>query len=81
MEKLQSAIKWYLQTAMLIGVPVLFIVLMLGTQKMLFTATCYTAGFRCEYAFGATDAMTSFMSDLVGANPNVDIVAVPKNKR
>lgn len=80
MERLQSAIKWYLQTAMLIGVPVLFIVLMLGTQKMIFTATCYTAGFRCEYAFGATDAMTSFMSELVSSNPNVDIVASPRRK-
>ena len=80
MEKLQSAIKWYLQTAMLIGVPVLFIVLMLGAQKMLFTATCYTAGFRCEYAFGATDAMTSFMSELVSSNPNVDIVTSPRKR-
>ena len=80
MERLQSAIKWYLQTAMLIGVPVLFIVLMLGTQKMIFTATCYTAGFRCEYEFGETDAMTSFMSELVSSNPNVDIVASPRRK-
>lgn len=78
MEKLQNFLGWYGFTAKLIGIPVLFVVLFLGVQKFIFTSTCMIAGFRCEYSFGATDAMTEFMGELLSANKNMDIVAKPR---
>lgn len=74
-EKLNTLWIWYKQTAMLLGMPVLFIILSMGAQRLFFTATCQTVGVKCEYAFGATDAMTNYMSELLEHNPGMDIVA------
>lgn len=77
----KSFMRWYYQTAALVGIPLLFLLLAIGVQKFFFTLTCTTASFRCEYSIGATDAMAQYMGDLLTANPNVDIVAEPKSKR
>lgn len=74
MERFRSFWLWYTQTAMLIGIPILLILLSMGTQKLLFTATCQIAGYKCEYSIGATDAMAEYMGELLGANPGMDIV-------
>ena len=75
MQKIQTFWLWYKQTAMLLGIPILMILLSIGLQKMFFTATCQIAGFKCEYSIGASEALVSYMGDLVASNPGVDIVA------
>ena len=79
-DKAKVATKWYWQTSALIGVPVLMILLLIGSQKVLFTGTCHLVGWRCEYALGATDAMTDFMGQLLTSNQGMDIVTRPRNK-
>jgi ABC-type xylose transport system permease subunit len=81
MERVKTIMTWYWQTSALVGVPVVFLLLVVGLQKFTFTATCHTIGWRCEYAIGATDAMAAYMGDLIAANPGYDIVAEPTNKR
>lgn len=78
--KFAGAWKWFLQTSTIVGVPVTFILGVMAAQNVLFTITCQTAGWRCEYSIGATDAMVEYMGQLVAANPNVDIVAKPRKK-
>lgn len=75
MEGMKKFWIWYRQTSMILGVPVLMIVLFIGFQKVLFTGTCQTVGWRCEYSLGATDAMAEYMGDLLASNPGTEIVA------
>lgn len=63
---------------MLVGAPILLFLVFLGVQKFFFTFTCQVAGFRCEYALGASDAMMEYMGQLVSSNPGVDIVTKPR---
>jgi ribose/xylose/arabinose/galactoside ABC-type transport system permease subunit len=77
---MKTFFRWYYQTAALVGIPITFLLLMLGAQKFLFTLTCTTAGYRCEYAIGATSAMAEYMADLVADNPGMDIVAKPSKR-
>lgn len=81
MTSMKTFLKWYYQTAALVGIPVVFLLLMIGLQKFVFTLTCTTAGYRCEFALGATDAMTAYMGDLLMANPDMDIVAKPSKRK
>jgi hypothetical protein len=80
MDKIKIAWKWYVQTSALVGIPVVFLLLTIGIQKFVFTATCQLAGYQCEYAIGATDAMTEYMGDLLASNPGKDIVVQPRRK-
>lgn len=73
--KIKSFWLWFKQTSTLLGMPLLVILLCVGLQKLIFTFTCQTAGFKCEYSFGATDALAQYMGELVASNPGVDIVA------
>lgn len=79
MERIKSFCLWYKQTSTLLGIPVLMILLFMGFQKVLFTTTCQTAGYKCEYAIGATDAMAQYMGDLL-ASSQMDVVATPRKK-
>lgn len=81
MMNVKTFLRWYYQTAALVGIPVVFLLLMMGAQKFLFTLTCTTAGYRCEYALGATDAMAQYMGDLLMSNPDMEIVSKPTGKR
>lgn len=81
MTSMKTFLRWYYQTAALIGIPITFLLLMIGAQKFLFTLTCTTAGYRCEYALGATDAMAEYMSELVASNDGMDIVAKPRQRK
>lgn len=81
MTSMKTFFRWYYQTAALVGIPVVFLLLMMGAQKFLFTLTCTTAGYRCEYAIGATDAMAQYMGDLLSSNPDMEIVSKPTTKR
>lgn len=69
---------WYRQTSTILGIPTLFALLFLGFQKFVFTATCMTASWKCEYALGADMAMAQYMGELLAANPGTEIVAKPK---
>ena len=79
-EKLINTFVWFKQTSTLVGMPVLFILVTMGVQKFFFTTTCYTVGWRCEYSFGATDAMASYMGELLASNPGMDIVTKPRRR-
>lgn len=75
-----GAWRWFRVTSTLVGMPVVFLLVVLGSQKFFFSATCYTAGWRCEYAIGATDGMVEYMGELLDANPDVDIVAKTRKR-
>lgn len=81
MTSIKTFLRWYYQTAALIGIPITFLLLMMGAQKFVFTLTCTTAGYQCEYALGATDAMAEYMSELVASNNEMDIVAKPRTRK
>lgn len=77
---IKSICKWYYQTSAIVGIPLLFLLLLWGTQKFVFTLTCSTSGYQCEHAIGATDVMAGYMSEMLDSNPNMDLVAKPKRK-
>lgn len=81
MERLRTFMKWYLQTSCLVGIPVVFLLLVMGFEKFFFTATCTLASYRCEYAIGATDAMAEYMGDLLASNSERDLVSVPRDRK
>lgn len=58
---------WFRQTSTLVGIPVMFLLVVMGAQKFLFTATCQMVGYRCEYAIGASDAVHDYIDDLLAA--------------
>lgn len=80
MEKIRRFSEWFWMTSALVGAPVLLLLLIVGIQRAFFTLTCETAGFGCEYSFSRTDAMASYVSDILDANPNQDLVVKPKRK-
>jgi hypothetical protein len=77
-DNIKKTLKWFTQTSTLVGAPVLLIVCLVGVQRMFFTASCHTVGWRCEYAFGATDAMVSFMGEILASNPGMDVAVKPR---
>lgn len=79
-DKIKAGFRWYCQTSMLIGMPIVLLLILVGAQKLFFTGTCHVAGMGCEYSLGATDAMAAYMGDLLDANPGMDIVAEPRRK-
>lgn len=80
MEKINRFVTWYKQTATLLGIPILMLLLCVGVQKVFFTSTCQVLGWKCEYSIGATDAMTEYMGQLLASNQGMDIVAQPRRK-
>lgn len=56
--------KWFLQTATLVGVPVLFIVLVTAVEKTFFTLTCVTAGYQCESSLLMSGRTNQFIGEL-----------------
>jgi hypothetical protein len=80
MEKIQNFTRWFWTTAAIVGTPVLLLLLIVGIQRAFFTLTCETAGVACEYSFSRTDAMASYVSDILDANPSQDLVVKPKRK-
>jgi hypothetical protein len=58
----------------------LLLLLIVGIQRTFFTLTCETAGFGCEYSFSRTDAMASYVGDILASNDG-DLVMKPKHKR
>jgi hypothetical protein len=78
--KLQNILVWANMSALFLGYPMLLYLVSTGIQKGTFTATCSFAGWRCEYAVGADEAMASYMGDLLASNPGVDIVTTPKRR-
>jgi len=80
MERIHNFSKWFWTTSAIVGAPVLMLLLLVGIQRAFFTLTCETASFGCEYSFSRTDAMASYVSDILDANPNQDLVVKPRRK-
>lgn len=71
---------WFRQTSTLVGIPVMFLLVVMGFQKFLFTATCEVAGYRCEYAMGASGAVHDYIDDLL-ADPSEEPPVLNKRGR
>ena len=80
MERIHNFSKWFWTTSAIVGAPVLMLLLLVGIQRAFFTLTCETAGFGCEYSFSRTDAMASYVGDILASNDG-DLVIKPKHKR
>ena len=81
MQQLKDFLAWYKYTAQPIGLLVLGVVLFYFFKLASCTVACYSFGVACNASYGANDAMAQYMSDLVGANEGVDIVAKVKSKK
>ena len=77
MEKCKTWLKWFLQTSMIVGIPVTALGVLLFIQYATFTFTCYSAGYYCEYAFGA-DRTAEAIQALLDANPGKDMYMKPR---
>lgn len=64
-----SFIKWYGQTAKLVGYPVLFIVLITAIEKTMFTATCMLGNYQCQYSLVEKQGVQRYVNDLVTSEP------------
>lgn len=73
MSNLKSFWSWYCQTACIVGIPVLMVIMLIATFKTIFTLTCLTAGYRCEGALGTQEAMSVYMSELVGGKASFEV--------
>ena len=51
--KLKPVLVWYWNTSALVGIPVLFILLVMGFDRTVSTVTCQLAGSQCNRAIGA----------------------------
>jgi hypothetical protein len=80
MERIQNFTRWFWTTSAIVGAPVLLLLLIVGIQRAFFTLTCETAGVACEYSFSRTDAMASYVGDILASNPDGDLVMKPKRK-
>ena len=80
MERIQNFTRWFWTTSAIVGAPVLLLLLIVGIQRTFFTLTCETAGVACEYSFSRTDAMASYVGDILASNDG-DLVIKPKHKR
>ena len=79
MEKMKTFWLWYKQTAVLVGIPILFLVLVSALTRSFFTASCVTIGWRCEYALGTSQMAQAYLSDLVGGT--ADVTVTPRQKK
>lgn len=52
-KQVKSVLSWYWNTSALVGIPVLFILLVMMMDKTLSTVTCQIAGQNCDRAIGA----------------------------
>lgn len=76
---MKDAIRIYFYASALVGAPILAIILIVGMQRALFTLTCETASYRCDRSFGATQAVTGVVSQIV-ADEDYDVEVKPRRK-
>lgn len=76
--KIAPILRWYWNTSALVGIPVLFILLVIGFDKSLATITCNVAGSNCERSFGALP--TNVKIDLPGYTYSGDTEDKPPKK-
>jgi hypothetical protein len=80
--KIGPILRWYWNTSALVGIPVLFILLVIGFDKALSTITCNVAGSNCERSIGALPSNVKI--DLPGytySGNTEDEPAAPKKGR
>lgn len=73
--KLKPVLYWYWNTSALVGIPVLFILLVMGADKTLSTVTCQLSGTNCERAINAMPSNVKI--DLPGYTYSGDIGGEP----
>lgn len=76
MVKIRRWCIWYLQTSMVIGMPITALLIILFVQYGLFTFTCYSAGYYCQYAV-TSDPTQAAIEKIMRANPGMDISLTP----
>ncbi len=76
---MKDFIKLYLYASAIVGAPILAIILIAGLQRAVFTLTCETASYRCDRSFGATQAVTGVVSQIV-ADDAYDVEVKPRRK-
>lgn len=67
---------WYLQTSMLVGLPVAFFLILGTVQGFVFTGSCFAVGKYCEYAWSA-DRTAEAIQAFLDANPGRDLAMPP----
>lgn len=80
MEKTKEYWKWFLQTSMIVGMPVTLMIVIIGAQSFFFTGSCYTIGAYCEYALGS-DRTADAIQAMLDSNPGKDMVMVPRGRK
>lgn len=73
MEKTKEYWKWFLQTSMIVGMPVTLMLVIMGGQTFFFTGTCYTVGYYCEHALGAENTVDA-VKEILDANPGKSLI-------
>lgn len=77
-QKLETFWAWYKYSAFLVGVPVMFVLCMFAASRTVFTGTCLTAGYKCQYALGTEQIMSQYLTSLVGGE--ADVIVTPNKK-
>jgi len=77
--RIASALKWYWQTSALVGLPITLLLLAVGLQKLVFTATCQLAGVRCEYSIGSRTA-GDYIAGMLESEEAEEVVLKPKKR-
>ncbi len=78
-EKIKDLANWYWNTSALVGVPVLFILLVILADKSVSTVVCQVAGKQCDRAIGALP--TNVKIDLPGFTYSGDEEGKPEPKK
>lgn len=76
---MREAIRFYLYASAIVGAPILAVIIIVGVQRAFFTLTCETASYRCDKSFGATQAVTSVVSQIV-ADDEYDVEVKPRKR-
>lgn len=64
---------WYKQSSVLVGIPMLAVIMLTALSKVIFTGSCLTVGYQCEYAVGTAEAAQKYMTSLVGGNADIKL--------
>jgi hypothetical protein len=75
MSQIKPVLRWYWNTSALVGVPVLFVLLVMMMDKTLSTVTCQIAGENCDRAIGALPSNVKI--DLPGYTYSGEITGEP----
>lgn len=70
---------WWWYSSCAVGSVTLALLLIYAAKTTFNTAICLAVDKRCEYSWGATDALQEAMASIIDGNKNVDVVVQPKS--